>query len=261
MRVKLPTEFKIEYPSENRAYYTGGEKSKQIIGALLKNASNYYCMYCGVALEIEGMDLSQVEHSVDKAGNMKQTGRTPLTNCKYNLALACKDCNMKYKKNVIKVDLLNRFKKKCPKNCVKPCDDYQELRQEYIVQNQIILQPEGVRDDKGSYEIKYDIFKHIYVPGTEDSTKSAFIQQHIHRFHLNREKFSYSIIEVCSDIVELNELGLDSTEALLMYIGKQKQENIIGKLFIDYLIRTFSKRNMNDLLSFCRKVVICSALI
>ena len=55
MRINLTSEFNMVYPSDNHAYYTGDFRTE--IVKLLKDASEGYCMYCGVALEIEGMDL------------------------------------------------------------------------------------------------------------------------------------------------------------------------------------------------------------
>lgn len=267
MNVKLPTFFSIDYPNDNRPYYSG-DQSKEVMSKLLLKASRGYCMYCGVSLDIEGMDISQIEHSVDKKGNKNQMKKkngsdedTPLTNCKYNLAVACKDCNMKYKKVVEKVDLKNRFKTACPSKCEKPCPDYMELRNDYVEQNQIILQPQGVYNQGNSYEIKYDLFKHLYNPVLNDDTHVEFIQQHIMRFHLNREKFSESILDICSDIVELHELGIVDTNKLLDYMSQKKQLNVIGKIFFDGLYARFYNGMMDDLLKYCRAVVLCNAWI
>ncbi len=261
MIIQLPTKYVIEYPYENRAYYTGTGKTKHVIESLLKSASKGYCMYCGVALKVEGMDLSQIEHSVDKSGNKHQEGRTPLSNCKYNLSVACKDCNMKYKKSVNKVELLNRFKSKCPSKCKEPCNDYVDLRNEYIRQNKIILQPYGIKSSEGVYEVLYNVFKHLYIPGTTNEDQSSFIQHHIIRFHLNREKFSESIIEICADIVELNELGVCSAKELLKYISRKKQSNIIGVQFLNQLNKIGLNQEIEPLLRFCKTVVILSAWI
>lgn len=267
MTIKLPTSFSFDYPKENLSYYRS-EKPREKICAMLLKASCGYCMYCGVSLNTEGMDLSQIEHSVDKSGNKNQKKKangsyedTPLTDCKYNLSVACKDCNMKYKKSVAKVDLHGRFITECPDTCEKPCPDYEVLRNYYIEQNKIILQPQGIFDHNVAYEIKYDLFKHLYSPVQSDETQEAFIQQHIIRFHLNREKFSESIIDICSDIVELNELGVDDTKKLLDYMLQKKHINVIGKVFFDNLYEQFYDDSIEKLLKFCRTIVLCSAWI
>lgn len=267
MNVKLPTSFSIDYPKENLSYYSSDNPSKRM-GKLLIQASKGYCMYCGVSLDVEGMDIAQIEHSVDKKGNINQkrnkNGKeedTPLTNCKYNLAIACKDCNMKYKKSVKKVDLKNRFKTKCPQECEMPCQDYIELRNDYIEQNKIILQPQGIYSQGKPYEIEYDLFKHLYIPFSNDVSDEELVQQHIMRFRLNGEKFSESVLDICSDVVELYELGIIDSKRLLDYIIRKKQINVIGKIFLNNLYERFYNDTVDNLLKYCRTIVLCSAWI
>ena len=87
MNVKLPTDFIVDYPLKNFSYYSSDKPRERMCKLLLK-ASNGYCMYCGVSLDVEGMDITQIEHSVDKKGNKNQKKKngkdvdTPLTNCK-----------------------------------------------------------------------------------------------------------------------------------------------------------------------------------
>ncbi len=259
MNVKLPNSFDIEYPDENRAYYTS-ETSKRIILDLLKNASNGYCMYCGTSLDVERMDLSQIEHSVDKDGNNGQRkGKlNKLANCKFNLALACKDCNMKYKKQVIKADLKGRLNSECGKKCTELCADYALLREKYIEDNRIILQPRGINKDAKQYEVIYKPLEDLYCSNSNDDEINIFINQHIMRFHLNGEKRSRNIIDICSDIVELNEMGVDNINNILNFVSNKRQINIIGTSFAKYLVDKFSDRSVEELVDYCRTVVISS---
>ena len=97
LELQIPTEFPMEYSKvlKNQKYYSNNSK---FIRAMLRKASKGYCMYCGKKTIIEGEDISQIEHSVDKDGNINQINKECfLTNCKYNFASACPKCNMTYK--------------------------------------------------------------------------------------------------------------------------------------------------------------------
>lgn len=262
MKINLPCHFDIKYPKENRAYYSGAMSSQTMIRSILLNASNGYCMYCGTLLYVENMDISQIEHSVDKNGNKSQSEKiSPLTNCKYNLSITCQDCNMKYKKQVKKIDLAGRFGKKCPKKCEKPCEEYKILRKQYIIDNSIILQPQGILDEDVYYGVVYDTIKNMYGPNDDEDDRNLFIQQHIIRFRLNGEKRSDNVIDICSDIVELYEMGVSNVDSLFEHISKKKQVNVIGKEFIQKLRYLFPKRQVEELVEYCRMTVICSAWI
>ena len=262
MKILIPTKYDVDYPEENRAYYYGIYK-KNMQERLLK-ASKGYCMYCGVLLHVEEMNISQIEHSVDKGGNQNQkksNDKSPLTNCKYNLAIACQDCNMKYKKIVEKSNLKNKFKFKCPSICNSLCDDYISVRKEYIEKNKIILQPIGISDEEQNFKVEYDIFKHLYIPCIVGKNNISFIQHHIMRFHLNREKFSENIIDLCADVIELKEMGVDTSEKILSFLSCKEQINIIGKEFLEELNKRFISRSIDDLIGFCRLIVLCNAWI
>ncbi len=220
-------------------------------------------MYCGTSLNVELMDISQIEHSVDKGGNENQDKEknTPLTNCKFNLAIACKDCNMKYKKQVTKVDLSGHFKAGCKKECTKPCEDYISLREEYISANSIILQPQGVEKNSEKYTVTYNPMRDLYTPKSDDDNAIIFIQQHIMRFHLNSEKRSHDILDICADIVELNEMGVNSVGNILNYISKKRHINVIGNIFVSELKDKFMNKSLEELLDYCKTIVLCSVWI
>ena len=166
MKLDIKTRFNIEYPEENYRYYNAKSGPRKRITALLVGKCNGYCMYCGKKIIVEGEDLFQIEHAVDKDGNIHQeidkTGA--LVHCKYNLAISCPKCNQECKKAVDKIN----FKKyapieQCPKKCKEICAKYNSIRYEYVKKNAIILQPIGI-NSIGEIAIKYNLFKHIYEP-------------------------------------------------------------------------------------------------
>ena len=98
--------------------------------------------------------------------------------------------------------LINVSEEECLKrNCSVPCNEYKELRQEYLKCNSILLQPLGVEECK----IEYDLLKHVFRPNAESEEKKLLIQEHINRFHLNREMYSSSILHVCEFIIAIRD--------------------------------------------------------
>lgn len=263
MKIKLPTHFNVAYPKENRKYYSGNSKGK--LRELLLAASKGYCMYCGKQLTQDQDRIVQIEHSVDKEGNINQKEKhTFLEHCKYNLALSCVKCNEEYKKRVYKID----FSKYdpgmgCPKDCTEMCDVYRKVREEYIQKNAIILQPQGTKRNDVQYDIVYSLLKHIYEPDIVggNNIDKFIVQNHIDRFDLNGERFTYSIIDVCAEIVYCFQSGMTEMETILSYFEDKTYSNVVGEQFVKFLRKYFGGGSTDSMIRFCRMLVIVEAAI
>ena len=265
MKVKLPTNYKIEYPKENKDYYAS--PYNKVIRKLLFDASRGYCMYCGRKIVIDNEDFGHLEHSVDKGGNIKQDINQDqvLRHCKFNMAIACPKCNLVYKKKIEKIDVSKWKNKKCPKQCEKTCDDYYEMREEYTKHNQMLLQPLGY-DKAGVFcSVEYDLFLQLYKPGSEidDSGMKFLIGNHIERFDLNGDRFSYVLLDICENIVDLQYMGVNDIRKVMEFLERQRYENIIGPLFIEYLKNHFlsSGKKIEHLYEFCRLMIMLDAVV
>lgn len=263
MKVCLPERYDIIYPKENRAYYSND--NSKTLRKILSKASDSYCMYCGISLKIDGKDNFQLEHSVDKEGNYNQpNGNTMLKNCKFNFSAACVKCNLVYKKRIEKIDF-NKYKhrNKCPKECESICAVYGQMREDYCKKNSIILQPMGYKDNSSHYKVRYNLLRHIYEADIDDKDEKAifFIEHHIMRFHLNGENFSDNIINICVEISDLYERGINDIKKLLEYEDQKRHENIIGKLFVQFLYSKFFDREVDELVEFCKLLVILEAVV
>ena len=257
MKVCLPEKFDIPYPKENKAYYAND--NSKLLRKILSSASDSYCMYCGTSLKVDGKDNFHLEHSVDKEGNYNQPGRnTMLRNCKFNFSASCVKCNLVYKKRIEKIDFTKYdLIEKCPEKCEKICDTYQLMREDYCKLNSIILQPIGYKKDDVSYKVRYNLLRHIYEADidSKDEETTFFIEHHILRFRLNGENFSESIINICIDINDLFE------KDLLEYEQEKRHENIIGKLFVQFLYEKFLPKDISELIEFCKLLVILEAIV
>lgn len=270
----IPTSYKVDLPKSNELYYNENHKYK--IRKPLFAAAKGYCMYCGKRVIIETDFGAQLEHSVDKKGNLGQeTGDKRwkyLRHCKHNFALSCPTCNMVCKKHVEKTDLTQYSETiECKSiDCnEKFCDTYNRLRTEYIKKNAIILQPDGIRNDYMKYGIRYDLIKHTYFPhiellkddkvaekkcGDENNKGIFYIQNHIDRFKLNGERFSECVIDICAEIVFLYENGFSDIKTIWEYYIDRVVDNIIGVLFIEYLKGIFT--DLQKMVDYCRMIVL-----
>lgn len=277
--INIPTSYSVELPTPNELYYNDNHKSK--IRIPLFYASKGYCMYCGKRMVIETDIGAQLEHSVDKQGNIGQDASDKdkrwkyLRHCKHNFSLSCPTCNMVCKKHIEKVDLTQYpVEISCKTiNCNNAyCDTYRDLRNEYIKRNAIILQPEGIKNDYIKYGVRYDLIKHIYTPNPETVADSIdcqeyrdeynkaifYIQNHIDRFFLNGERFSECIVDICSNIVFLCENGFSNISVIWAFYQDKIFDNVIGHIFIAYLREHFS--DLSKLVEYCRLIVLLYAV-
>lgn len=260
MKIIFPTKFEVEYPKQNKNYY--GNAYRGEIEQLLLKSSNFYCMYCGKNLKMDNNYLFNLEHSIEKGGYGKDKNIPFLTHCKFNLSVACPTCNQKYKTRMIeKVD--ERFIEKgiecLNKECKEPCEDYLRIRKEYLSKNSIILQPEGIKCEvNGEYEIKYDLIKQIFRPYKDDYKPEVykFIQDHIARFHLNRDMATDCILEISEIIISIvNEFGKNIDIKNIMNVIKVKRfNNIIGLKYIDFIESNF--KDVEILYEFSRLIIM-----
>lgn len=264
MKLDVKTKFDIVYPLKNYKYYNPNSGPRKRLTSLLVKSCKGFCMYCGKKITTESNENYQIEHSVDKDGNIHQeidkTGA--LEHCKYNLAISCNECNQVCKKVVDKTDLAKYEPiPKCPSTCKDLCDKYQQIRNEYIKKNAIVLQPIGI-DELGEHAIIYNMAKHIYEPSSDiiDEAQLFLIQNHIDRFRLNGDRFSTSIIELCVKIVDMIEGGVRNVNSIFSLLSLEKPENVIGVDFIDYLRATFQFSSCEEMDRFCRMLVLLDAI-
>lgn len=228
--LKIP-KFIVNY-DKNKHYSCSVEEEKAELKRILTDASGGYCMYCYRRIVIDGVNYGHLEHAIEKNNSDK------LIDCVPNIGIACPKCNTSYKKRGeqkrklpgCKVEEFN--KTVCKENCTNACASYENIRQEYIEnqQAQIILQPLGVRgmDCKEELRIEYDILEGIFKP-SENSKYTArekeFIQRHIDRFHLNdKVTKTEQLIKFLEDTINRN--------------GEYTQveyNNLIVKLFVKKL--------------------------
>lgn len=264
MNVYTRTQYRINYPKENYKYYTPDSDARKTLTKLLLDESKGYCMYCGKKVTLEGNRNYQIEHSVDKGGNIHQEFDKygVLEHCKYNMAISCTECNLVCKKAIDKVDLL-KFTPldECPKECVEPCKKYQAIRNDYIKMNAIILQPLGI-DNIGDNAIAYNLLKHIYEPSDSvtDEEYLFLIQNHIDRFRLNSDRFSSAIVDLCVKIVTWIDGGTEGINAVITNLKLERYDNIIGNMFVDFIQETFSNSSCEKLKTFCRMLIVIDSL-
>lgn len=266
IKLELPTHFNVDYPKKNIRYYTSYGKKK--IAPLLIKSCNSYCMYCGKTVIVESDKRYNIEHSVDKDGNIHQEYDTYdfLKHCKYNLAIACEECNMVCKKVVDKLNFAEYVPfPKCKKKCDEPCKSYMALRNDYMKKNAIILQPLGVCLPI-EYKINYNLLKHIFVPAYEgdyeedDEKIRFFIQNHIDRFELNGRRFTSSVVDICVKIVTWYNNGTIEYDALMENLSMESFSNVLGALFWEYLQLEFDKQSVKKMVDFCELLVILDAV-
>lgn len=262
MKIELPTRYDIDYPKRNIKYYSAYGKPKLV--KKLYDSCNGYCMYCGKTLNVEGDRNFHLEHSVDKGGNTHQEldPNGVLEHCKFNMAIACAKCNTVCKKMVEKINLASYAPlPKCPSKCDKICEAYVKIREDYITKNAIILQPQGIQEPI-PHMIAYDLLKHIYVPTGTDGQESVMftVQNHIDRFELNGDRFSTCIIELCSKMVLWYESGIKNVEGLMDVLSNETHLNVLGEIFTKFIKRYFIDKPAEELIDFCRLLVILDAV-
>lgn len=263
MKVELPTNYKVDYPRKNLKYYSAYGKPR--IEKKLFESSQGFCMYCGKKVEIEGDRLYHLEHSVDKDGNKHQEKDLGdiLKHCKYNMSIACRECNEVCKKKVDKVDL-GKFPLfyKCPTNCDGMCDLYIQIRDNYMKKNAVILQPHG-KNTPIPHLISYNLLKHIYEPNCSRKYEDVlfFVQNHIDRFELNGRRFSPCILNICAKTVMQYEDGIKSFRGIMDMLNEEKRgcDNILGIKYIEFIERYFSPNNVKKLIDFCKLLVVLDA--
>lgn len=262
MKIDFPTKYIVKYPIENKKYYYG--KNKEEMEEVLLTASKNFCMYCGKRLEIDGDKILQLEHSVDKDGNYNQRSKkTLLLHCKYNLAVSCVKCNEVYKKRIEKIDFNNYKDVNCPDDCCEMCNTYKKMRNEYISKNAIILQPQGITKYGKQYKIRYNLLKHILEPDDENYEEEAIflIANHIDRFHLNGDRFSTCIIDICADIFFLYKIGVKDFNSLIKEIEQKRFSNILGVLFVKFLKENFEEKSIEGLIEFCKLLILLDSVV
>lgn len=263
MKLHLPESYHINYPNSNLDYYSGN--NSRVIRDILFSASSGYCMYCGTSLVSDDKVNFQLEHSVDKEGNYNQTSKNSmLKNCKFNLSAACSRCNMIYKKRIEKIDFNDyELVQACPQECDNMCNSYIKMRNDYCNNNAIILQPFGYTCGDVSYRVSYNLLRHTYEPACELGSEkdTLFVMHHIMRFALNRENFSKNVVDMCVELCELYDRGMENIQFLLEFEKGRRQPNIIGVLFLEFLETRFCEKKTDELIRFCSMLVVLSVVV
>lgn len=265
MKIAIQTKFidERDYPRKNLKYYTSSGPKKRLTDQLLDTCKGY-CMYCGKKVIIESDYRFQLEHTVDKDGNINQEldCNEVLKHCKFNLAISCSECNQVCKKVVDKVDLgkLNSLGK-CPSICTNVCKNYNELKNEYEKKNAIILQPLG-NSELGDKAIVYNLLDHLYEPDEKikNDDNRFFIQNHIIRFKLNGNRFSKAIVDISARVVDLIDSGLSNTNDLFRILKGEEFVNIIGEDFVAFLEKYFFNSSCERIRNFCSLLVILDSI-
>ncbi|MGU8702739.1 HNH endonuclease [Clostridium perfringens] len=261
MKLEFPLSFDIEYPKKNSLYYTGVDK--RIILNLLMESSDGYCMYCGKNIRVDDKEEFNIEHSLEKS--MKLGENNFLENCKFNLSIACPSCNQKYKTRMIdpvSEELIYNNVICSKKECIQPCSNYMEILSEYLKLNNIILQPNCIDSKSKGYSIQYNLIKHVFEPGEKcvDKEDRKFISNHIARFHLNKEMYTKSVLKVCEDLYNKITIleGKINIKVLFKLIKKERYDNILEKIFIEFLENNFN--NIEDIYEYCKITLVLSYL-
>lgn len=266
MFIELPTKYDIDINEWENANFYNKNKDNEKLRKRLLDASKYYCMYCGRSLLIDGDCIGQLEHSVDKEGNIGQEKdeETFLTHCKYNFSIACPMCNGSCKTTSRKISFLEREKNlSClGKKCSSKCKEYDSVRKEYIERNHLILQPDGIEKEGTKYKINYNLLGHYLEPSVETDNIEAWLltMNHIRTFRMNDERFTYSIIDTAAEIVELARGGMIDKDTILGYKRSGHFTNILGEKFVDFLDITFSPERVDDMVDFCEMLVLLDAI-
>lgn len=261
MKLKFPSSFNVEYPKKNSLYYTGVDK--RLILDLLMEASDGYCMYCGKNIKVDDKEEFNIEHSLEKSMNVKE--KNFLENCKFNLSIACPSCNQKYKTRMIDPvpeEFLRHDLVCSEEECTQPCDKYISILNEYLKLNNIILQPNCIDSSLKNYSIQYNLIKHIFEPGQEctDKKEREFISNHIARFHLNREMYTRAVLKVCEELCNKILILGQTIDILKLFelIKKERYDNILEKIFIEFLEKNF--KDVNNLYEYCKITLVLSYL-
>ena len=194
LMLQIP-KFQVKY-SDEKKYAWSDKTGRENLKEVLTEASKGYCMYCYRRIVLDGQNFGHLEHSIEKDNSKEK-----LTDCVPNISIACSICNTSYKKRgekkrKINLDLVLKFEEKaCIQNCTTPCEEYKNLKKEYIKNKaaQIILQPFGIKgfDTGEEMELEYDVLDAEFKPSTFHSYSDAekeFIKNHIIRFGLNEKQ-------------------------------------------------------------------------
>lgn len=240
--------FSPKYNNEKTYSYEG--KGKENLKKVLTNASNGYCMYCYSKFLVDRKNFGQLEHSIEKFNSKV------FVNCISNISITCQTCNNSLKKKgekerkLSKKDIVNFEKNvKCTVDCIKPCKEYLEVRENYCEHEEakIILQPVGITNKvtENEYLLQYDLLNQKFIASnnlnyTDD--EKLFIEKHINRFNLNDPEYrSREIIYLLEDVLEYKKIP-----------KKGRYSNLIVDLFIE----KFNKFTMEKVLKICEIIYL-----
>lgn len=237
--------FKPEYKDDAKYGWT---KYKEELWDLLKETSGGYCMYCYDRVYINHQRRGQIEHGIER-NNFKDRPEKLLDDCVPNLGLACENCNTKYKKRKegqrkLSISQIKEFESgECDKfDCKKMCPKYKKLREQYIKQGQILIQPlENMLDKAGKVlQIQYDLLKGMYIPSQAirySDEERKVIENHIDQFCLNKpERENREIAKYCVDVMD--------NQSLLLKIQ-------YNNLMVDLLREKLQKMTLNHAIKIC----------
>ena len=242
MKLQVPL-FLPNYDKNKENGYKG-KKGENLLD-LLYETSKGYCMYCYSKIKVDSKRFGHLEHAVEK-----KYCKEILEECVPNIGLACPKCNQSFKKagddkvklsekQIAKLQSCNCMKEKCQ----EACKEYEQLKQAYIKQRSIILQPTGVKNGKKEYRIQYNLYSLKFEPSSlvaYSHDECEFIKEHIAQFKLNDSEYrTKEILRFCDDI-------LNGDKSL----RKGKYNNMV----VDLLIDQFENMEYKDIVQLCEMI-------
>lgn len=242
--------FRPEYKSDIKYGWT---QYKDELWELLKETSGGYCMYCYDRVYINNQRRGQIEHGIERS-NFKHRPQNLLDDCIPNLGLSCENCNIKYKKRgeqkrKLSIEQIEEFESgECLKyDCKKVCPKYRKLREQYIKNGQILIQPlENILGENGQVlQIQYDLLKGKYIPSQAviySDEERKIIENHILQFCLNKpERENREVIKYCEDVID--------NKSLLLGIQ-------YNNLLVDLLREKLQKIKVDNAIKICKTIYL-----
>lgn len=190
-------------------------------------------------IEVDGKRFGHAEHAIESFHTKpkRKTSTNKLLNCVPNIGVACSTCNTSFKSTgerefIFESNDIQSFKKSVcrePQKCHIECKAYRKIKQKYIVERKINLQPMGVLSNNKEFLLQYNLLKLEFEPRSNLNYLQQdfdFISEHIKKFNLNDGRFrTRELLIFCKDYIH------DKAQ-----LEKGKYNNFIVDLFIEKLI-------------------------
>lgn len=91
LKVQMPNYY-ITFKEKNNYKFSSECVGKKNLKKILLENSKGYCMYCYSRVQIDEKNYGHLEHTIE------QDTIAELSDCHYNISIACPTCNLSYKK-------------------------------------------------------------------------------------------------------------------------------------------------------------------